>query len=288
MGYMRHSRPADLRAPSGTAAGGLPRVSGLGAVTFHRLRRRRPDRHSRVRLRLVQRGGRVDAGKLPGQRRPATDGRRPADARRLRPARGRVRLLQLQPDAQARSPHRSPPGCASSPRRRARCSGFSLLTRGRRRTCARRPRPAGVDPERLVFARWSTRRRTWADIVSRTCFLDTHRAAPTRPRATRSVAGLPVLTWPGDSFAGRVSASLLGAIGLPELVVASLDDYEQTAIALARDRQRLRALRARLEANRVDDAAVRHRRFHAPPGARIREMHARRLRGSPPAAFAVA
>jgi predicted O-linked N-acetylglucosamine transferase (SPINDLY family) len=50
-----------------------------------------------------------------------------------------------------------------------------------------------------------------------------------------------------------MAASMLHAVGLPELAVATLADYEALALALARDPARLHALRARLEQNRVTD-----------------------------------
>jgi len=81
-------------------------------------------------------------------------------------------------------------------------------------------------------------------------FLDTHTCNAHTAAAGALWAGLPLLAWPADAFAGRVSASLLHAIGLAELVVPDQDTYERTAIAIARDPGRLAALRARLAANR--------------------------------------
>jgi hypothetical protein len=63
-------------------------------------------------------------------------------------------------------------------------------------------------------------------------------------------AGLPVLTWAGQTFCSRMAGSLLRAVGLPELVTHTLEDYEAQAIALGNDRPRMDALRARLAANR--------------------------------------
>lgn len=63
-------------------------------------------------------------------------------------------------------------------------------------------------------------------------------------------AGLPVLADLGHAFASRVSASLLQAIGLPELIVADDEAYFEKAVALATDRDALEALRLRLEHNR--------------------------------------
>jgi protein O-GlcNAc transferase len=64
-------------------------------------------------------------------------------------------------------------------------------------------------------------------------------------------AGLPLLTCCGTAFPGRVAASLLGAIGLPELITESLDDYEARAIALARDPVAMAELKEKLARNRL-------------------------------------
>ena len=108
----------------------------------------------------------------------------------------------------------------------------------------------GIDPERLVFARKvppsaHLARQRLADL-----FLDTD---PYNAHTTASDAlwvGLPVLTYMGKTFSGRVAASLLHAVGLPELVTHSLDEYEQLALSLARNPQRLAATRAKLIQNR--------------------------------------
>ena len=63
-------------------------------------------------------------------------------------------------------------------------------------------------------------------------------------------AGLPVLTCLGKSFAGRVAASLLHAVNLPELIAKNLPEYETLALRLATDAALLRSLRERLERNR--------------------------------------
>jgi protein O-GlcNAc transferase len=108
----------------------------------------------------------------------------------------------------------------------------------------------GVNSGRLIFAPVAPsaehlERHRHADL-----FLDT---LPCNAHTTASDAlwtGLPVLTCSGDTFAGRVAGSLLMAIGLPELVAKSLEEYEQAALALAHDRQRLVALRQKLTKNR--------------------------------------
>ena len=105
----------------------------------------------------------------------------------------------------------------------------------------------GLSSDRLIFA---ARRADPAEHLARLSladlFLDT---LPYNAHATASDAlwaGVPVLTCYGDAFAGRVAASMLSAGGLSELVTNSLEEYEATAIDLARNPDGLAALRAKL------------------------------------------
>ena len=66
-----------------------------------------------------------------------------------------------------------------------------------------------------------------------------------------ALAGLPVLTLQGDAFAARVSASLLKAVGLPELVTVSLADYEALALRLTREPDLLKSFKDRLKSGRA-------------------------------------
>ncbi|WP_442776945.1 O-linked N-acetylglucosamine transferase, SPINDLY family protein [Sphaerotilus montanus] len=114
---------------------------------------------------------------------------------------------------------------------------------------------AGIDPDRLVFAQRVPRvedhlaRYRVADL-----FLDTHPYNAHSTAADALLAGLPVLTCSGQSFPSRVAGSLLQAAGLPELVTHTVADYEQLALALARDPDRLAALKARLMERQCDSA----------------------------------
>jgi predicted O-linked N-acetylglucosamine transferase (SPINDLY family) len=63
--------------------------------------------------------------------------------------------------------------------------------------------------------------------------------------------GLPLMTCSGKTFASRMAGSLLRAVGLPELVTDTLQDYEELAVRLATDKPDLQALRQRLQANRA-------------------------------------
>jgi predicted O-linked N-acetylglucosamine transferase (SPINDLY family) len=110
---------------------------------------------------------------------------------------------------------------------------------------------AGVDPTRVVFAAKAPKPRHLARHALADLFLDTRTCNAHTTASDALWAGLPLLAWPGDAFAGRVAASLLHAIGLPELVMSDGAAYERTAISLAHDPARLAALRAKLAANRL-------------------------------------
>src|SRR5262249_48802113 len=110
----------------------------------------------------------------------------------------------------------------------------------------------GVALERLVFAE---RVAEMADHLARyrlaDLFLDT---LPFNAHTTASDAlwaGVPVLTCAGGAYAARVGASLLTAVGCPDLITSSLEEYEALALRLARDGGLLGELRARLARNRA-------------------------------------
>src|SRR5262249_52789100 len=104
----------------------------------------------------------------------------------------------------------------------------------------------GGDVARLIFAKRIPTAEHLARQRAADLFLGTlpDNAPPT---ATDAVwVGLPVLTCAGRAFAGRVAQSLLMAVNLPELVAPTLKDYEDMAVALARDPGRLQTIRQKL------------------------------------------
>jgi len=109
----------------------------------------------------------------------------------------------------------------------------------------------GINAERLIFAKRvplpdHLARHRLADL-----FLDT---LPYNAHTTASDAlwvGLPVLTCIGDTFAGRVAASMLNAIRLPELITTTLEAYEQMAVDLAMHPEKLAIIKRKLADNRL-------------------------------------
>ena len=111
-----------------------------------------------------------------------------------------------------------------------------------RREAARR----GVASERLVFAQRAPRREHLTRLQIADLYLDTRFYNAHTTSADALWAGVPVLTTKGDRFSGRVTGSLLYAIGLPELIMPDWDAYEAEALRLVTNPDALAALKARL------------------------------------------
>jgi protein O-GlcNAc transferase len=146
----------------------------------------------------------------------------------------------------------------------------------------------GVDPARLIFAGWVPRADYLARYRTADLFLDTlpYNAGTTASDALW--AGLPVLTQTGESFASRYAASLLHAIGLPELITASAPDYEALAIELAQNPERLAGIRRKLASNRSTAPLFDTHAFARNIEAVYAAMHARSQAGQSPDHIVVA
>jgi len=146
----------------------------------------------------------------------------------------------------------------------------------------------GIAPERLIFApRVPLNEDHLARLRLADLFLDTGPYNAHTTAADSLWVGVPVLTCPGATFASRVAGSLLGAVGLPELIVGSLADYEALALQLTGDPARLSALRAKLARNRDLHPLFDTARFTRNIEAAYAAMWERTERGEPPRSFAV-
>ena len=146
----------------------------------------------------------------------------------------------------------------------------------------------GVTPERLVFARRVPLEQHLARHAHAGVLLDT---LPYNAHTTSSDAlwaGVPVVTCIGRAFAGRVAASLLHAVGLPELVADHLDGYRALALRIAQDAEYGAYLRAHLKSVRASAPLFDATRFAGDIELAYEHMHQRWQEGLAPQAFAVA
>jgi protein O-GlcNAc transferase len=133
----------------------------------------------------------------------------------------------------------------------------------------------GLDPNRLVFAKRTNPPEHLARHRAADLFIDT---LPYNAHTTASDAlwaGLPVLTCTGESFASRVAASLLNAIELPELITTTQKQYEARAIELATNPEKLKAIKYKLERNRLTTALFDTPRFTKHIEAAYKQMYER-------------
>src|SRR5262249_29376349 len=146
----------------------------------------------------------------------------------------------------------------------------------------------GVAGERLAFPPKVARNEDHlARVGLADLFLDTLHYNAHATAADALWAGVPVLTCPGTTFASRVAGSLVSAVGLPELIMASLTEYEALAIALARNPQRLASLRRRLADNRRSFPLFDTDRFTRHIEAAYATVWERAECGEPPESFAI-
>jgi predicted O-linked N-acetylglucosamine transferase (SPINDLY family) len=147
----------------------------------------------------------------------------------------------------------------------------------------------GVARERICFAPFvPSPEEHLARLKLADLFLDT---LPYNAHATTCDAlwaGVPVLTRIGNSFAGRVGASVLSAVGLPELITHTAEEYEALALKLARNPAALKTIRDRLARNRLTQPLFDTARFTRNLESAYVTMWEHHQRGEPPESFAVA
>lgn len=140
----------------------------------------------------------------------------------------------------------------------------------------------GVNPDRLIFAGYIAlpdhlARHRLADLLLDTLPYNAHTTA-----SDALWAGLPLVTRIGETFAGRVAASLLRSVELPELVTTTAADFEALAVELARNPSKLAAIRQKLADKRLTAALFDTALFTRHIEAAYRAMHERRRANLPP------
>ncbi|MCM2476348.1 glycosyl transferase [Rhizobium sp. CG5] len=110
----------------------------------------------------------------------------------------------------------------------------------------------GIEPERLIFAPKAPNAHHLARIAVADLFLDTFPYGAHSTAADALTVGLPVLTFPGKSFAARFCHSIVSAAGVPDLICSGPETYIAKAIDFARQPQTLKTIRRSLEDKREE------------------------------------
>jgi protein O-GlcNAc transferase len=145
----------------------------------------------------------------------------------------------------------------------------------------------GIAPDRLIFAP----KRPGDEHLARLCHTDV--ALDCFPYGSHTTAsdmlwtGVPIVGLMGETFASRVSASILTAAGVPELITTSLADYYDLALRLARDAAALSSLKAKIAAGRTSSALFDTAQFTRHLEQALVAMSERNRAGLPPDHIAV-
>jgi predicted O-linked N-acetylglucosamine transferase (SPINDLY family) len=162
-------------------------------------------------------------------------------------------------------------------------SEHQATTENLKREAERRNIPAS----RLVFAGRQPLDRHLARHRLADLFLDTRYYNAHTTASDALWAGLPVLTCEGETFAARVASSLLHAVGLPELVTHSLEEYENLALQLAADPAKLAAIKSKLANNLAVAPLFDTARYTRHLEAAYRRMWEISQKGKAPQSFAI-
>jgi protein O-GlcNAc transferase len=133
----------------------------------------------------------------------------------------------------------------------------------------------GCAQQRLIFAGPLPKDEHLARLHHADLMLDTPVVNGHTTTSDALWAGVPVISIMGESFPGRVAASLLTAIRLSELIMPDLAAYEETAVRLATHPEDMSALKAKLAANRLTTPLFDPARFVRKLEAAYEELWAR-------------
>lgn len=108
-------------------------------------------------------------------------------------------------------------------------------------------RKRGVDPARIIFTDFTNK----AEHIRRSMLPDVFLDTPAYNACTTGCdvlwAGCPIVTMPLERMASRLGSSVCAATGLgDQMIVNSLQEYEERAVELGTDHVKRRALRAKL------------------------------------------
>jgi predicted O-linked N-acetylglucosamine transferase (SPINDLY family) len=145
----------------------------------------------------------------------------------------------------------------------------------------------GIAPDRLIFASSLPLSEHQSRLPLADLFLDT---LPFNAGATASgalSAGVPVLTRVGKTFSGRMGASLLKAVGLPELITSTAESYVSMAVELAMQPAKMAAIKRKLADNIGSTPLFDTQRFTRHLESAYLTIHAQHQRGEPPDTFDV-
>jgi protein O-GlcNAc transferase len=162
---------------------------------------------------------------------------------------------------------------ARIPNSTLRIKGRGLKQTGSQQVLIERLTSAGIDPARVTLQPQTESVQTHLEQYQHIDIaLDTFPYNGTTTTCEALFTSTPVITLTGDRHASRVSASLLSAAGLPELVASSTDEYINLAANLAQDPNRLTHYHHTLHTQLLASPLCDHQRFSDMFAAKLRQI----------------
>ncbi len=141
----------------------------------------------------------------------------------------------------------------------------------------------GIAPERLIFAKKIPGRgKHLSRLLLADLALDTRIYNGHATTCDALWAGVPVVALLGEHFPGRAAASMVSAVGLSELIAKTRQEYEELAVGLAQNRERLERIRQKLIQDRQRHPLFDTPRFVSALERGFEAIHARRAAGNAP------
>lgn len=119
----------------------------------------------------------------------------------------------------------------------------------------------GINPNRIIFSSLLPNDRHLARLKLADIALDTFTCNGHTTTSDALWTGLPVVTLLGKHFASRVSASLLSAVGLTELIAKTEEEYERFAVKLANSSDLVKSLKEKLAKNKLEKPLFNTEKF---------------------------
>ncbi|QVL45098.1 MAG: hypothetical protein KFB94_07375 [Methylophilaceae bacterium] len=139
-----------------------------------------------------------------------------------------------------------------------------------------------ISPSRLIFAeKIPDIKEHLARLKHADLFIDTFNYNAHTTASDALWAGLPIVTKQGKQFAARVASSLLHAVGLPELVTTTEEEYEALILELATNPEKLQTIKTKLEQNRLKEPLFDTHRYTRNFEKGLWQAHQLYLQGKP-------
>ena len=185
------------------------------------------------------------------------------------------------------TPRFSTYGCGCCGRSTAVCCGCCTRASSQCATCATRQARAGWTRRAWCSLRRRRSPAIWRGIAWPTCSSTIFRSTPIPRRAMRSGSGCRCSPAPARASSAGWQRACSSSADLPQLVTSSLEEYESAALVLAKDRERLQAVRCRLETSRLTKPLFDTNRLGRNIEAAYGTMYEIWQRGEAPRSFAV-